>query len=108
VVIFLGELLDLSGNVPHFKNAVYHEFTKFLKWDQKRWATIVYKLHSKQQQHCWCPKHSLISMGVGKVYSRGDYSGLFQGVAKRIVFKGVYSGEISIYQLETKRKTFFY
>jgi len=47
-------------------------------------------------------------MSFGKIFSRGANTGFFQVVAKSI-FPGVgNSNEISFYQLENKRKNFFY
>ena len=49
-------------------------------------------------------------MVVGKIFSRGGggNSGFFQVVAKGIFQGWPNSGEISLYQLESKRQTFFY
>jgi len=49
-------------------------------------------------------------MVVGKIFSRGGggNSGFFQVVAKGIFQGWPNSGEISLYQLESKTQTFFY
>jgi len=46
-------------------------------------------------------------MGVGRIFPGGISSGFFQVVAKSIFQGETNSGEISFYQLKTKRKTFF-
>ena len=48
-------------------------------------------------------KHAVV-IGVGRMFFRGDNTGFFQGVAKRIFWGGTNRGEVSNYQLENKKK----
>jgi len=47
-------------------------------------------------------------IGVERIISSGADSGFFQGRSKGFLPGGTRSGEISFYQLETKKITFFY
>jgi len=49
----------------------------------------------------------IVTMGVGKIFSRGGKSGLFQAQSKTSFSREAKSGKISFYPVETKKMTFF-
>jgi len=49
----------------------------------------------------------IVTMGVGRIFSRGDHQQIFRQVTIKIFQRGAKSDEISFFPLETKKTTFF-